>query len=111
MTIILPVVLHSSDENNLSKGNHLAEDEPDVNHLDVRGWGQALHLADEDGGHHQHGGQVHTQGCIKEERLDKGVHTNKFKRFKRFSCLDIKIKHCGCSKVYQEALCCKISGH
>ena len=23
-------------------------------------------------GHHQHGGQVHTQGCFKEERLDEG---------------------------------------
>ena len=38
------------------------EDEPDVNHLDVRGGGQALHLADEGGGHHQYGGQVHIQG-------------------------------------------------
>ena len=47
MTIIPSVVLHSSEENNLSKGNHLAEDEPDINHLDVRGGGQALHLADE----------------------------------------------------------------
>ena len=45
---------------------------PDVNHLDVRGGGQALHLADEDGGHHQHGGQVHTQGRLKEERLEEG---------------------------------------
>ena len=34
--------------------------------------GQALHLADEDGGHHEHGGQVHTQGCLKEEGLEKG---------------------------------------
>ena len=54
------VVLHSGEDDDLSKRNHLAEDEPDVNHLDVGGGGQALHLADEDGGHHQHGGQVHT---------------------------------------------------
>ena len=72
MTIIPSVVLHSSEENNLSKGNHLAEDKPDVNHLDVRGGGQALHLADEDGGHHQHGGQVHAQGRLKEEGLEEG---------------------------------------
>ena len=39
---------------------------------DVRGGGQALHLADEDGGHNQHGGQVHTQGCLEEERLEEG---------------------------------------
>ena len=32
---------------------------PDVNHLDVRGGGQALHLGDKDGGHHQHGHHVH----------------------------------------------------
>ena len=35
--------------NNLSKGIHLAENEPDVNHLDVRGGGQALDLVEEDG--------------------------------------------------------------
>ena len=40
--------------------------------LSSRGGGQALHITDEDGGHHQHGGQVHTQGCFKEERLDEG---------------------------------------
>ena len=26
----------------------------------------------EDGGHHQHGGQVHTQSCLKEEGLEEG---------------------------------------
>ena len=50
------MVFHGSEKYDLSKGNQLAEDEPDVNHLDVRGGGQALHLADEDRGHHQHGG-------------------------------------------------------
>ena len=44
----------------------------DVDHLDVRGGGQALHLADEDGGHHQHGRQVHTQGSLEEEGLEEG---------------------------------------
>ena len=66
------MIFSSSEEDNLSKWDHLAEDEPDVDHLDVRCGGQALHLADEDGGHHQHGGQVHTQGCLKEERLEEG---------------------------------------
>merc|ERR1719209_1822822 len=61
------MILHGSEKNHLSERHHLAEDEPDVNHLDVRGGGQALHLADEDGSHHQHGGQVHAQGCLKEE--------------------------------------------
>ena len=70
--LVFPVVLHGSEEYNLSKGNHLADDKPDVDHLDVRGGRQALHLADEDGGHHQHSGQVHTQGRLKEERLEEG---------------------------------------
>ena len=68
---VYSVVLHRSEEDDLSKGNHLAENEPDVDHLDVGGGGQALHLADEDGGHHQHRGQVHTQSCLKEEGLEK----------------------------------------
>ena len=72
MAIIPSVVLHGSEKNDLGEGNHLAKDEPDVNHLDVGGGGQALHLANEDGGHDQHGGQVHAQGCLKEERLEEG---------------------------------------
>ena len=48
---VYSVVLHCGEEDDLSKGNHLAENEPDVDHLDVRGGGQTLHLAD---GHHQH---------------------------------------------------------
>ena len=58
VSLILPQVLNCSEENNLRKRHKLTEDQPDVNHLDVRGGGQALHLADEDGRHHQHSGQV-----------------------------------------------------
>ena len=42
---------YNSEENNLGKGNQLAENEPVVDHLDLRSWGQALHVADEDGRH------------------------------------------------------------
>ena len=35
--------------------------------------GKALHLAHENGGHHQHGSQIHTKGCPEEERLKKMV--------------------------------------
>ena len=70
--LVHPVVLYGSEKDNFGKGNHLAEDEPDVNHLDVRGGGQALHLADKDGGQHQHGGQVHTQSRLKEKGLEEG---------------------------------------
>ena len=69
---VVSVVFHRSEENNLNERNHLAEDEPDVNHLDVRSGGQALHLADEDGGHQQHSSQIDTQSRLKEERLEEG---------------------------------------
>ena len=42
-----------------AKGNQLAEDEPDVDHLDVGGLGKASCHADEQGGQHQQGGEVH----------------------------------------------------
>ena len=70
--LIVSEVFHRSLKNDLREGNQLAEDEPAVDHLDIGGGGQALHLADEDGGHHQHGGQVHAQGCLKEEGLEEG---------------------------------------
>ena len=66
------LVFHGGQKNHLGKRNHLAENKPKVDHLDVRGGGQALHLADEDGCHHQHGGQVHAQGGLKEEGLEEG---------------------------------------
>ena len=46
--------------------------QPEVDHLGVGGERQLLHHADEDGRHHQHGGQVHAQGCLKEEGLEEG---------------------------------------
>ena len=63
--------MHES-EDHLGKGNQLAEDQPDVDHLWKGGGGQFLHHADEDGRHHQHCCQVHTQGRLKEERLEEG---------------------------------------
>ena len=55
-----------------SKLSHLAKDQPEINHLGVGGEGQLLHHADEDGRHHQHVGQVHSEGGLKEERLEEG---------------------------------------
>ena len=57
--LIVSEVFHRSLEDDLREGNQLAEDEPVVDHLGGRGGGQALHLADEDRGHHQHRGQVY----------------------------------------------------
>ena len=49
---IIPEEFQGCYEHHLNKWNQLAEDEPVVDHLGGRGGGQALHLADEDGGHH-----------------------------------------------------------
>ena len=72
LLVLLLEELDGSKKHHLDKGNQLAEDQPVVNHLYIGCGGQALHLADEDGGHHQHGGQVHTQCCLKEEGLEEG---------------------------------------
>ena len=56
----------------LYKGHQLAEYEPIVDHLWVGGERELLHDADEDGRHHQHVGQVHGEGGLKEERLEEG---------------------------------------
>ena len=63
------MILHSSEQDNLNKRIDLAKDQPDVNHLDVRGGGKALHLAHEDGGHHQH----HLKAAPKKKGLKKVV--------------------------------------
>ena len=52
IVVVLPEVLHAGDDDHLGEGSQLAEDQPDVDHLDVRGGGQALHLAYEDGRRH-----------------------------------------------------------
>ena len=50
----------------LNEGHELADQEPDVEQLEVGGGGQDLPHVDDDRGQHQHGGQVHTQGSFKE---------------------------------------------
>ena len=70
--VVLPEVLHAGDDDHLGEGSQLAEDQPDVDHLHVGRLRQALHLADEDGGHDQHGRQVDAQGRLEEARLEEG---------------------------------------
>ena len=83
--LTLTTVLHRSEKNNFSKRHklrkldlerknfpHLAEDQPEVDHLWVGGQGKLLHHANEDGGHHQHVGQVDGEGGLEEERLEEG---------------------------------------
>ena len=61
MALAVCQTLHHSPQDNFSEGDNQTEDQPDINHLDVRGGGQLLDLAGEDGGDHQHDGQVHRQ--------------------------------------------------
>ena len=50
----------------LNEWHELADQEPDVEQLEVGcGWQDLPHVDDERG-QHQHGGQVHTQGSFKE---------------------------------------------
>ena len=51
---------------NLNEGHKLADQEPDVEQLEVGGGWEDLPHVDDDCGQHQHGGQVHTQGSFKE---------------------------------------------
>ena len=58
--------LDGSSQDHFKEGDYEAKDQPDVDHLHVRGGGQLLDLAGEDGGHHQHDGQVHSDGIAKQ---------------------------------------------
>ena len=48
--------LNCSSEDDFKEGDNQTEDQPDVDHLHVRGGGQLFYLAGEDGGHDQHDG-------------------------------------------------------
>ena len=61
-----------SSQDDLKEGDHQTGDQPDVDHLHVRGGGQLLYLAGEDGGHHQHDGQVHSNVISKEVFVKEG---------------------------------------
>ena len=58
--------LDDSSQDDFEEGDDQTEDQPDVDHLHVRGGGQLLDLAGEDGGHHQHDGQVHINGITEQ---------------------------------------------
>ena len=55
----LPDPFHGCKEADFYEKCELRHNKPDVHHLDVGGGGQLLHDRDEDGGEHQHVGQVH----------------------------------------------------
>ena len=59
--------LRGGDEENLNERNELAEDEPDVDVLDVGCLRQGLHHRNENCRQDQHVGEVHSQGRLKEK--------------------------------------------
>ena len=58
--------LDPCSEDDFKEWDNQAEDQPDVDHLHVRGGGQLLYLAGEDGSHDQHDSQVHSN-CVAEQ--------------------------------------------
>ena len=58
--------IDGSSQDDIKERHNQTEDEPDVNHLCVRSGGQLLYLAGEDGGHHQHNGQVYSNGIAEQ---------------------------------------------
>ena len=63
--------LDCSSQDDLKEGDNQAEDQPDVDHLHVRGGGQLLYLAGEDCGHHQHDGEVDSSGVAKQLPIEE----------------------------------------
>ena len=70
--IFLSVAFYGCLDQGEGKGDEEAEDQPDVDHLGVRGRRQLLDLAREDGRHHQHDGQVHREARLKVDCLEEG---------------------------------------
>ena len=61
--------LDCSSQDHFKEGDYEAKDQPDVDHLHVRGGGQLFDLAGENSGHHQHDGQVHSNDIAKKAFL------------------------------------------
>ena len=55
----------------LKEGDQKHKDEPDINHLDVRGLWKPLRHGDEHGDKHQHHSEVNDHSGLKEEGLEK----------------------------------------
>ena len=64
-----------------TKWKNEVEDEPQVNHLDVRSHGQGRGDVDEHGGEDQHHGKVYCHHCLKKFEVSRLmiciIHTSK----------------------------------
>ena len=68
----IPVVFDCRLDKREGKWDKQAEDQPDIEHLHVRRGRQLGNLGREDGGHHQHDGQVHCEARLKVLCLEEG---------------------------------------
>ena len=69
VSVSLPKRLRGRYEDHLYERDQLAEDEPEVDVLDVGRLGQGLHHRDENCRQDQHVGQVYSQSSLKEKFL------------------------------------------
>ena len=68
--LVLSVAFNGRLDQGERKRDKEAEDQPEVNHLGVwRRW-ELLYLAGENGRHHQHDGQVHSEARLKVDWLE-----------------------------------------
>ena len=65
-------MLNDGDKYCFYEGDQHAEDEPDVNHLDVRGRRKLRDLGGEDGEEEEHQGEVHSYHSLKVFPLELG---------------------------------------
>ena len=70
MNPVLPHIVNPTSQQNIYEGDEKGGQEPELNHLDVGGEGEAGHHRDEHTGQHQHYGQVHSYCRLKVEGFE-----------------------------------------
>ena len=70
-TIHTSVRVHPGVKKNLCEGNHLGEDEPDINHLHIGSGREALGDTDEEGCQDKEGSQVDCHHSFKKEVFEE----------------------------------------
>ena len=63
--------VHPCMKKNLHKRNHLSEDQPDINHLDIGRWWKALRYTDEECCQDKKGGEVDGDYGLKKEIFEE----------------------------------------
>ena len=69
-SLTLPHVVNATCKKNINKWDGEVEEEPHLNHLDIRGDWKASNHGDEHAGQDQHHGQVHSNHGLKIKRFE-----------------------------------------